>query len=69
MECIICFHKIRWYQKKALKCGHTFHRKCLKTWFLKQTICPICRMNVKTKNNPSKEKNKQIIMYAINSRD
>lgn len=69
MECIICFHNIRWYQQKTLRCGHTFHRKCLNIWLKKKETCPICRTNIKSHINPYKEKNKTTIMYASNSGD
>ena len=37
-----------------LKCGHTFHTKCIKDWFVKTEIeasnkCPMCRGNIRFK--------------------
>ena len=37
-----------------LKCGHTFHNKCIKNWFMKtevesSTKCPMCRENIRFK--------------------
>ena len=26
-----------------LKCGHVFHRTCIKKWIIKQDTCPCCR--------------------------
>lgn len=41
-ECIICCDTKpdRWIQ---LTCTHTYHEKCISTWFDKQTTCPLCR--------------------------
>jgi len=33
-------------QLKKLPCGHIFHAGCLRSWFLRQQTCPICRQNV-----------------------
>ena len=37
-----------------LKCGHTFHKKCIKNWFVKtevesSTKCPMCRDKIRFK--------------------
>ena len=30
----------------TLECGHTFHTKCIFTWFKKNNNCPCCRAEV-----------------------
>ena len=41
-ECCIC--KIGDDEKTVkLKCGHKMHYDCVKTWFIENTACPICR--------------------------
>ena len=47
MDCAICYHKMRWYHKKTLHCGHQFHRKCINKWLEKKNKCPFCRRIVK----------------------
>lgn len=39
-ECPICFE-----QKctKRLKCGHFFHKECIRKWKLTKNSCPVCR--------------------------
>ena len=37
-----------------LKCGHCFHKKCIKSWFMKTDMdsskqCPMCRENIRFK--------------------
>ena len=48
-ECSICFDEYseKEYQRK-LKCGHTFHKKCIDRWInkYKHFSCPTCRQNV-----------------------
>jgi len=31
---------------KKLNCGHIFRTTCLRSWFLRQQTCPICRDNI-----------------------
>lgn len=40
MECSICFKNRAQFE---LSCGHTFHKKCIYTWFDINTSCPYCR--------------------------
>lgn len=47
-HCTVCYDQ---YAKgeviRVLPCGHFFHYKCLKPWFKKSSLCPLCRLNVK----------------------
>ncbi|CRG95738.1 ERAD-associated E3 ubiquitin-protein ligase HRD1, putative [Plasmodium gallinaceum] len=58
--CIICRDDLKEGSKK-LSCSHIFHVECLKSWFIQQQTCPICRneikpyTNTKNKNNDTNE--------------
>ena len=41
IECPICTDKLDIYIKTP--CNHIFCETCIKTWFIKNTICPYCR--------------------------
>lgn len=44
MQCPVCFDDITSASGKAeLSCTHTFHIKCLTSWFSKKDTCPCCR--------------------------
>lgn len=40
--CIVC-RDILYIGSKKIPCGHVFHLDCLKSWFIQQQTCPICR--------------------------
>lgn len=43
-ECVICL--INYCEKgpdAKLRCGHTFHRRCIREWLTVQNKCPLCR--------------------------
>ena len=44
--CSICFDDCKG-KTCTLECGHTFHTKCIFTWFNKNNNCPLCRAEVK----------------------
>lgn len=48
-ECPICFENLKIKDEVYLiKCGHLFHKKCLKLWIQKYNInCPTCRVDIK----------------------
>lgn len=31
----------------TLQCGHSYHKKCINDWLLKDTTCPNCRIQIK----------------------
>ncbi|KAG7636620.1 RING-H2 finger protein ATL56 [Arabidopsis thaliana] len=48
-DCVVCFDGFRQGQwcRNLPGCGHVFHRKCVDTWLLKASTCPICRARVR----------------------
>lgn len=51
-ECPICLAKYEdGTYRRDLRCGHTFHKKCVDRWFRhlstwdREPTCPICRTN------------------------
>lgn len=56
MECPVCLESITTDSGKAeLSCSHTFHIKCLSTWFAKTETCPCCRHEANTMEKIYKE--------------
>ncbi|GMI88640.1 hypothetical protein HRI_002533300 [Hibiscus trionum] len=51
-SCAICLDEFRQEQwcRELVGCGHLFHRKCLDSWLIKVTSCPICRTKVWLEN-------------------
>ncbi|KAK8698383.1 hypothetical protein V6N13_114504 [Hibiscus sabdariffa] len=51
-SCAICLDGFRQGQwcRNLVGCGHLFHRKCLDSWLIKVTSCPICRTRVCLEN-------------------
>jgi hypothetical protein len=48
LECTICISEIENNTMHAkLRCGHSFHIKCIQTWFKQAEKCPCCRANFK----------------------
>ncbi|XP_050371813.1 RING-H2 finger protein ATL56-like isoform X2 [Argentina anserina] len=47
-DCVVCLDAFRDGQwcRKLPACGHLFHRRCLDTWLVKVSACPICRTPV-----------------------
>lgn len=53
-KCVICLEDYKQgTYKRVLRCGHTFHKKCIDKWFIKlneydkELSCPICRFRIK----------------------
>ena len=47
-QCIVCYEQYASGEViRILPCGHFFHYKCLKPWFKKSSLCPLCRTNIK----------------------
>jgi hypothetical protein len=43
-NCIICFQALAGGDRVgALKCDHTFHVDCLKSWLKRRNVCPLCQ--------------------------
>ncbi|MHA1988673.1 MAG: RING finger domain-containing protein [Promethearchaeota archaeon] len=64
-ECPICLVKFE-NNKFILKCGHKFHKQCLKRWVTISPICPLCRENIydpELFKNKQPHKEDQIIFY------
>ncbi|XP_043394169.1 E3 ubiquitin-protein ligase TTC3 isoform X1 [Chelonia mydas] len=43
--CIICHEELSQEDVCVLECGHSFHRRCIGTWFKTQNTCPTCRVH------------------------
>eukprot|EP00924_Labyrinthula_sp_SR-Ha-C_P007382 maker-scaffold_24-snap-gene-1.26-mRNA-1 protein AED:0.09 eAED:0.09 QI:47/0.66/0.5/1/1/1/4/0/479 len=39
----------------AVKCGHIFCESCIKNWFVKSNLCPICRKNLSDVDHPRQD--------------
>lgn len=47
-NCVICMSKIEEESNIILlDCKHSYHSKCLQTWFLRNETCPLCRVDIK----------------------
>lgn len=48
--CAICLKSI--YENDFTKtlCKHLFHKKCIDTWLISKTTCPLCRYKLKNNN-------------------
>ena len=45
--CTICLEEFKFDEElKKLKCGHMYHKECLKPWLENKKRCPICRANI-----------------------
>ncbi|SBT72287.1 ERAD-associated E3 ubiquitin-protein ligase HRD1, putative [Plasmodium malariae] len=54
--CIICRDDLKQGSKK-LTCSHIFHVDCLKSWFIQQQTCPICRTEIRPQTNKEMKPN------------
>ncbi len=41
--CPVCLEEIQFNQTHKTTCGHSFHKKCILTWFVCSDECPVCR--------------------------
>lgn len=48
-ECVICLSPMLTgdYARSLPGCGHVFHRACIDLWLLRQTTCPLCKVDVR----------------------
>ena len=45
--CCICLQDLnRAGNKTSIRCGHSFHRKCIQEWTKRKPSCPICRAEI-----------------------
>ncbi|KAB5514441.1 hypothetical protein DKX38_028347 [Salix brachista] len=58
-SCVVCLEDIKegeWC-RNLVGCGHVFHSKCVDSWLVKVSACPICRNRVEldqgVKDRPS----------------
>jgi hypothetical protein len=42
-ECCICYEKCDLPSMIVLYCGHSYHKECIKEWFVENNTCPYCR--------------------------
>jgi hypothetical protein len=45
-SCIICFDEIDFETKHYLRCGHVFHKDCIKKWESSNGTCPVCKQYI-----------------------
>jgi hypothetical protein len=52
-DCGICMDNYKYKQYKRIlpECKHTFHKKCIDSWFKKNSSCPVCRKDFLTVQN------------------
>ena len=43
--------------RKINHCGHVFHMNCLDTWLETNTMCPICRCDIRSNNTETEQNN------------
>ncbi|KAJ6229377.1 zinc ring finger protein [Anaeramoeba flamelloides] len=56
--CLICRNDLN-SNSKQLICGHYFHYKCITTWIIYNTTCPICRKSLITNYRKEKQDNEK----------
>ena len=42
-QCSICMDNLGHGQNQALRCGHSFHKRCIQRWIQTSRTCPTCR--------------------------
>ena len=52
-HCAICSESFRYNSiiRVIKKCNHIFHQSCVDRWFYNDTLCPICRQDIRTTNS------------------
>ena len=55
-ECPICFEDFIIDKSNVVKlsCNHTYCAKCIKSWLIRSTTCPVCRFNIDKSKNENK---------------
>ena len=53
-NCIICLQNINLNDRVFLRCGHSFHSRCIDEWInMSKNECPICRQNIEFNSRTS----------------
>lgn len=46
-QCVICLGEFRTGDRvRRLACLHLFHVSCVDTWFVRNRVCPVCRVDI-----------------------
>eukprot|EP01124_Arcella_intermedia_P024607 TRINITY_DN4188_c0_g1_i1.p1 TRINITY_DN4188_c0_g1~~TRINITY_DN4188_c0_g1_i1.p1 ORF type:complete len:581 (+),score=87.91 TRINITY_DN4188_c0_g1_i1:101-1744(+) len=53
--CAICWDENTSASSRRLPCNHIFHNSCMRTWFEKETFCPLCKRNILPQPPPSQQ--------------
>lgn len=59
VKCAICMRRKK--TKIKLRCGHTFHRKCVDEWARWRPVCPVCKDALVLKPQPPAPPNTPIL--------
>lgn len=55
-ECYICLKQFKRNSKvRQLPCKHMFDEKCLQPWLKSNSVCPVCRYNLKPEQEEEEE--------------
>lgn len=46
--CTVCIDETDMTELESAICGHTFHKKCLRSWWEKKYTCPTCGISMYT---------------------
>ncbi len=46
-ECSICMEDLSKETLQVVKCGHFFHKDCIRSWLNNNNTCPLCRKVIK----------------------
>ena len=66
VDCPICYEEItKASGRTETSCGHTFHPKCIYTWYTKDTRCPCCRKEAAETEMPQKQQDIEFDMNLL----
>jgi len=56
-SCVICIEQLKVGDIVSIfTCNHQFHKICIDKWLVEQPLCPICKLNILTKNETNDSK-------------